>query len=204
MADPFIGEIRTLGFNWAPIYWAKCDGQVLPISQNSALYSLLGFNFGGDGRTTFGIPDLRSRVPMHYGTGNGLTYRPFSIPGGAEASVLNPSNLPAALPITATTTISGEVDLKVSNEPGNSAFAPGNGLGKLARDVETNAGIEMYASNPTFNNTDEIAGVTHNLTAQTVVTGGLSGGSSSPFNNMQPYLALNFCIALNGLYPSRS
>jgi microcystin-dependent protein len=94
-AEPILGEIDIFGFDFAPRNYAKCDGQLLPISQNSALFSLLGTYYGGDGRVTFALPDLRGRVPMHNGTGNGLTPRPLAQQGGAETFQLTVNNLPA-------------------------------------------------------------------------------------------------------------
>jgi microcystin-dependent protein len=94
VADPFIGEIRAVGFNFAPKGWALCDGQLLPINQNQALFSLLGTFYGGDGRTTFALPDLRGRTPVHMGSGPGLTARAVGQAGGAERVTLATSELP--------------------------------------------------------------------------------------------------------------
>lgn len=95
MSEPFIGEIRMVGFNFAPRSWAFCDGQLLPVNQNQALFALLGTTYGGDGRTTFGLPDLRGRFPMHPGSGPGLTSRRQGDRGGVESVVLNPNEIPA-------------------------------------------------------------------------------------------------------------
>ena len=94
MADPFLGEIRVTGFNFAPRGWALCDGQLLPINQNTALFALLGTQFGGNGQTTFALPDLRGRVPIHQGQGPGLTPRTIGETGGAESATLNVAQLP--------------------------------------------------------------------------------------------------------------
>jgi microcystin-dependent protein len=94
MADPFVAEIRIFGGNFAPIGWAFCDGQLMPISQNTALFSLLGTNYGGDGRTTFGLPDLRGRSPLHQGQGPGLTSRSLGEPAGVETVTLTQSQIP--------------------------------------------------------------------------------------------------------------
>jgi len=91
MTEPYIGEIRMFGFDWAPRGWAKCDGQLLPIAQNQALFSLLGTIYGGDGRTTFGLPDLRGRVPVHQGTGSGLSDRRIGQRGGSEIQSIDAS-----------------------------------------------------------------------------------------------------------------
>jgi len=204
MSEPFLGEIKAFGFNFAPRGFAFCNGQLLAISQYSALFSLLGTTYGGDGRTTFALPDLQGRVPMHFGHGGGLSYRPLGQKAGSEITTLIAANLPPASPISAATTITGDVTVGVCDALGDSAFAPNNGLAKLARDVETNAGIEAYVDTPTFEQGNTLAGVTHNLSAVTQVTGGLSGGNSTPLNNMQPYLVLNYCIALVGIFPSRN
>lgn len=95
MSEPFIGEIRMFGGTFAPVGWALCDGQLLAISQNDALFSLLGTTYGGDGRTTFGLPDLRGRVPIHQGTGSGLTNRAMGATGGSETVTLSADQLPA-------------------------------------------------------------------------------------------------------------
>ena len=95
MSDPFIGEIKMVGFNFAPRGWATCDGQLLPISQNTALFSLLGTTFGGDGRTTFGLPDLRGRAAMHVGTGPGLSTMTWGERGGRETHNITSTNMPS-------------------------------------------------------------------------------------------------------------
>src|SRR5688500_11443147 len=94
MADPFVAEIRIFGFDFAPTGWAFCDGQVLPISQNTALFSLLGTTYGGDGKSTFALPDLQGRAPMHPGQGPGLSLRDLGESGGSEAATLLASELP--------------------------------------------------------------------------------------------------------------
>jgi microcystin-dependent protein len=204
MSDPFYGEIRTFGFYFAPRNWAQCNGAIIPISQNSALYSLIGDTYGGDGRTTFGLPELRGRVPMHYGSGPGLYPKQIGDRWGNETTVLNQANLPQAQPLTATTTISGEVEVKVSDSPGNSAKANGNSLAKRAIETTGSETLEIYDDDAAYSQGNQLGGVANNLAATTQVTGGLNGGTNAAFNNMQPFLALNFCIALVGLYPSRN
>ncbi|WP_460541897.1 hypothetical protein [Echinicola sediminis] len=129
-----------------------------------------------------------------------------------ESTVLTQANLPAAAPIAATsvarTTISGDVVVKVSDNPGNAAAAPDKPLAKLAMDTQTSNALEIYDNSAAYTQGNTLGGVENDLTANTevstTITGGLSGGISSEFNNMQPYLAVNFCIALTGLFPSRS
>lgn len=106
MADPFLGEISMSGFNYNPVGWAKCDGQLLPVAQNTALYSLLGTIYGGDGETTFGLPDLQGRGPIHFGQGPGLSNRPIGQRSGVETVALSQSQIPShthsvALPVSA-------------------------------------------------------------------------------------------------------
>ncbi|MBA4175048.1 MAG: phage tail protein [Leptothrix sp. (in: Bacteria)] len=174
MSEPFIGEIRPFGFNFAPVGWAQCDGQLLSIAQYSALFSLLGTTYGGDGQSTFGLPDLRGRAPVHPGNGPGLPPVSQGEVGGAETVTLLPQHLP---PHGHTTRASA--DLAAGTSPaGNLMGAKGRG------------GVDVYAA-PT------------NLTA--LAPGAVSSaGSSQAHDNMQPSLVVNFCIALEGIYPSRN
>jgi microcystin-dependent protein len=171
MSEPFLSEIQMYGFNFAPQGWATCDGQLLPISQNQALFSLLGTMYGGDGRTTFGLPDLRSRAPMHFGQGPGLSNRPQGQKSGSETHTITPNEMP-----------SHSHDLMATNTNAT-ADRPG---GELPASAEVNA----YGS-----------GGTSSMSSRAV-------GSHSPggqaHNNMQPYLTINFCIALTGQFPSRN
>ncbi len=178
MSEPFIGEIKLVGFNFNPRGWANCDGQLLPISQNSALFSLFGTMYGGDGRTTFGLPDLRGRVATHAGTGPGLTLRQQGAKLGAETTTLAVTHLPAhSHPATAHC-----VELV-----GDTNDAKGKFWSK-------DAGVQSatYHGGP--------ADATMNSGA--VTTANTGGGQS--FNNMQPTLVLRYVVALQGLYPSRS
>lgn len=172
MPDPFIGEIRTFGFNFAPVGWAMCNGQLLPINQNTALFSLLGTYFGGNGTTTFGLPDLRSRVPIHMGQGSGLSEYVLGQFGGDENVALQATQLPShSHPVNA-------------NDGAASSTRPAGGV--LAR-----SGSDIYAGSPdgsTVMNTTMIA----------------NSGGNQAHPNIQPYLTLNVCIALVGVYPSRS
>ncbi|MXV20148.1 phage tail protein [Deinococcus xianganensis] len=171
MSEPFVGEIRIFAGNFAPTGWALCNGQILPISQNTALFSLLGTTYGGDGRTTFGLPNLQGRAPMHWGNGPGLTPRNLGESGGAPTATLLTSQMPAH-----THTMNAAIDPAESDNPANLALARGSN-------------ISPYA--PTPNTT---------LNPST-----LSGqGGNQPHNNMQPYLTMNFIIALQGIYPPRS
>ena len=172
MPDPFIGEIRIFGFNFAPTGWAMCDGQLLPIAQYTALFSLLGTYFGGNGTSNFGLPDLRARVPISMGQGAGLSNYVLGQLGGAEAVALLAGQLPAH-----------------SHSVNASDGAPV--LTRPAGAVPARASADIYASAPD---------------GTTVMNAGMiaSAGGNQPHPNMQPYLTLNFCIALQGVFPPRS
>lgn len=176
--EPYLGQIQAFGFNFTPRGWAHCNGQLLPISQNQALFSLLGTIYGGDGRTTFALPDLRGRVPMNYGQGSGLSNQPIGERSGAERVTLNTNEIPAH---THATTVN------VNITPGEQSVPVNNFLAK------DNGGTNNYSATST-------SGATLNPSAVSVQN---TGGSQSHYN-MQPYLAINYCIALTGLYPSRS
>ncbi len=175
MSEPFIGEIKMVGFNFAPRGWSLCDGQLLPISQNSALFSLLGTIYGGDGRTTFALPDLRGRVPTHQGTGPGLTQRRIGQKFGQETVTLNVGNMPSH---THTAKLHGKSDDAGTNEVSGVVLA--NASENTYADEDPD--VEMGTGSVTLENT---------------------GGSQSHYN-MQPTLCINFVIALVGLFPSRS
>jgi microcystin-dependent protein len=165
MAEPFLSEIRIMSFVFAPKGWALCNGQLLPINQNQALFSLLGTTFGGDGEVNFALPDLRARTPIHVGSGHTLGER-----GGAQAHTLSISEMPTHTHIA-----------NASSAVGN-AFIPTNNL--LAK-VE---GVDAY-STPT------------SLVAMSASSVTNAGGSQAHLN-MQPFLTLSFCIALQGIFPS--
>jgi len=187
-AGQYLGEIRMFGFNFAPQGWAKCDGQLIGISQNTALFSLLGVTYGGDGGTTFALPDLRGRMPMHEGQGPGLTLRIRGQRSGTETNVLNATQLPihdhtVNIPVTGTVTLNG-------NEDGADTNSPNNGTLTEAAVYSTGAPDPGVSIN----------GLNANLTAS-----GNTGnaGGSQPVNNMPPFLVVNFCIALQGIFPPR-
>jgi len=168
MSEPFLAEIRIVGFNFAPRGWAFCDGQILPINQNQSLYSLLGTTYGGDGRTSFALPDLRSRTPIHKGDGHTLGQK-----GGAETVTLTAAEIAAH-----THTV------KASSSPGDNTSPTGHVLAAATTDLYR----DPEAANMTA------------LRSGTVTNAG--GGQGH--DNMQPYLTLAFCIALQGLFPSRN
>ena len=171
--EPFIGQIQAFGFNFAPRGWAKCDGQLLPISQNSALFSLLGTIYGGDGRTTFALPDLRGRSMINYGHGLELSDIRIGQTGGTETTTLQATNLPPH---------NHAVSIPVSNTSGGEGTAPG----------------QYIANHAGGFNEDPTGGQTLGAVNQSTI------GSGIPFNNLPPFLGSNICIALVGIYPSRS
>lgn len=177
--NPFIGQIIMFGGNFAPRGWAFCDGQLLAIAQNTALFSILGTTYGGDGRTTFGLPDLRGRVAMHEGTGPGLTPRSLGAKGGSETNTLNTTQMPSH-----NHTATGTVNLGTAANAasGSGAFLP------------ISTGANFYSD--TAGTADLNAG------AVSVTVG--NNGSNSPVNNMQPFQVVNFIIAMVGTYPSRN
>jgi len=174
MSDPFVAEIRIFPFNFAPTGWALCDGQLLPISQNTALFSLLGTTYGGDGKSTFALPDMQGNAPMQPGQGQGLSLRDLGEQSGVESITLLTSEIPVHTH-----------NLMASLDDGDlSAPAPTRSLGK-------SGGGNIYTSN--------VASGTGAMAFQALPP----AGGGLPHNNMQPYLTLNFCIALQGVFPSR-
>ena len=172
MSEPFVAEIRIFAGNFAPRGWAFCNGQLLPISQNTALFSLIGTTYGGDGRTTTALPDLQGRAPMHPGRGPGLTARRLGERGGVETVTLSEAQMPQH-------THSMRARPAPGNRPGPADNVPARALGATP----------YHASASLVNMADEALEAT---------------GGSQAHNNMQPLLAMNFIIALVGLYPSRS
>lgn len=166
MAEPFLSEIRIMSFVFAPKGWAQCNGQLLPINQNQALFSLLGTTFGGDGRVNFALPDLRGRIPIHVGSGHTLGER-----AGEQAHTLSTAELP-----THTHLFNANSNPATANEPTSS-------LGLAA-----SSGSRLY-------------GAPGNLAAMDPRAVGNVGGSQAHLN-MQPFQTLNFCIALQGIFPS--
>ncbi len=184
--EPFVGEIQIMAFNFAPKNWAQCNGQLLPIAQNQALFSLLGTQYGGNGQTTFALPDLRGRTPIHAGNqvGTGIQYVQGQN-GGAEAVALTIPEMPQHTHSLRANTSTAAID--------NAALpVAGASLGQ-STGFSRNAAfpVNIYASS---------------LTSQTTLAPAViaTTGGSQPHENRQPYLALNICIALNGIFPSRA
>ena len=172
MADPFVAEIRIFGFNFAPKGWAFCDGQLLPLSQNTALFSLLGTTYGGDGKSTFALPDLRGRAPMFFGQGPGLSLHDIGEVAGDDTVTLLESEIPSHGHSFMVST-----QLALENKPQQQDWAMGDG-------------INLYAA----------ASSLVPMAGQALAP----AGGSLPHNNLQPYLTMNFCIALQGIFPPRS
>lgn len=170
--DPFVAEIRIFPFNFAPKGWAFCDGQLLPLSQNTALFSLLGTNYGGNGKSNFGLPDLQGRAPMHPGQGPGLSLHDLGETGGSETVSLLESEIP-----------SHSHAMNGVNDSGLQ-FGPEGALSARA---------SMYKSTPAGNT---LVNMSVNMLTPS--------GGDQPHNNLQPYLTLHFCIALQGIFPPRT
>ena len=171
MANPFVAEIRIFGFNFAPTGWALCNGQILPISQNTALFSLLGTTYGGNGQSTFALPDMQDNAPMHPGQGPGLSLHDLGETGGEPFVTLLESEMPAH-----------SHGLLASQSDGNDT-SPANEL------TASGIGISAFA----------VPGAVVQLSPNALPP----AGGSLPHNNMMPYLTLNFCIALQGIFPAR-
>lgn len=173
MSDQFVAEIRIFPFNFPPTGWAFCDGQLMPISQNTALFSLLGTTYGGDGKSTFALPDMQGNVPMQPGQGQGLSDRVLGEMSGVESITLLVSEIPVHTH-----------QLRASIEPGD------NRLPSATVTLATSTGAFAYV------------GGSPQLTTMAFQALPPAGGGL-PHNNMQPYLTLNFCIALQGIFPQR-
>jgi microcystin-dependent protein len=179
MADAFLGEIRIFSGNFAPNGWAFCNGQLLPIAQNTALFSILGTQFGGNGQTTFALPNLSGAAPMHHGVGSGLTPYTVGEQVGVDSVTLNTSQIPSHTHVAQAYAIPGS-----STDPTNHYWAESPAQGRphpqQAPLYSTNVNVTMSPSSLSV------------------------AGGSQPHNNMQPYLAMNFIICMNGIFPTRS
>lgn len=176
MSDFYLGQIQPFGFNFAPKNWAMCNGQLLSIQQNAALFSLLGTTYGGNGTTNFALPDLRGRASLHMGQGPGLSPYAEGQASGSETVTLISSQMPAHNHIMQATTNS-------------TAASPNNAILATASLSTDGTPVNAYGTTPN--------------TTMAPTSVGISGGSQ-PHTNMQPYLVVNWCIALSGIYPSRN
>jgi len=176
MADPFVAEIRIFPFNFAPKGWATCDGQLLPLSQNTALFSLLGTTYGGDGKSNFALPNMAGNAPMHPGQGPGLSLHDLGETGGSETVTLLESEIPAHAHF----------------------MRAHNGDQADHQNPDASTSLAQSANGSAYQST-----ANSNLTqlANQILS---PAGGDQPHNNLQPYLTLNFCIALQGVFPPRS
>lgn len=177
--DPFVAEIRIFPFNFAPVGWAFCDGQILPLSQNTALFSLLGTTYGGDGKSNFALPNMQGNAPMHPGQGPGLSLHDLGETGGSDTVTLLQSEIPShshSPNCIDGARLGGQVGL-----PANALLAKTGGTPANSYFTGSLSGLQPM-------NNSMIA----------------PAGGDQPHNNLQPYLTLNFCIALQGVYPPRT
>jgi microcystin-dependent protein len=172
MADPFVAEIRIFPFSFAPKGWAFCDGQLLPLSQNTALFSLLGTTYGGDGKSNFALPNMQGNAPMHPGQGPGLSLHDLGETGGSETVSLLESEIP-----------SHGHTLRAATSLGDNPNPSTHSLARYINAYQTTVNVNLVNMAPEI------------LTP---------AGGDQPHNNMQPYLTLNFCIALQGVFPPRT
>ena len=172
--DPFVAEIRIFPFNFAPKGWAFCDGQLLPLSQNTALFSLLGTTYGGDGKSNFALPNMQGNAPMHPGQGPGLSLHDLGETGGSQTVSLLESEIPMH-----------SHNLRAVADPGDISLPQAGAV------LAVTTGATGYVSG--------------NPALKTMSGNSLApAGGDQPHNNMQPYLTLNFCIALQGVFPPRT
>ena len=177
MSNPFLAEIRIFPFNFAPKGWAFCDGQILPLSQNTALFSLLGTTYGGDGRSNFALPNLQGCAPMHPGQGPGLSLHDLGETGGSDTVTLLESEIPSHPHSLMAAALVADLDAPSPNVA-------------LARTTPA----QLYTS--AANGTPPLVQLSDNTIAP--------AGGDQPHNNLMPYLTLNFCIALQGVFPPRT
>jgi len=175
MSDPFVAEIRVVGFNFAPTGWAQCNGQLLPISQNTALFALLGTVYGGDGKSTFALPNMQGSAPMHPGQGQGLSLRDLGEMGGSQSVTLINSEMPFH-----THTMLSSGSPASTNIPINAPV------------IARSAGGNAYDTPP-------LDPTTAQMSFQTLTI----AGGSLPHNNLMPFLTMNYIIAMQGVFPAR-
>ena len=176
MANPFLAEIRIFGCNFAPSGWAFCNGQVLPLSQNTALFSLLGTTYGGDGKSNFALPNMQGNAPMFYGQGPGLSLHDIGETGGSDTVSLLESEMPGH-----THTLQASAHDATLNSPAPTVALGRSNPSQIYKQP-TGAGTPVFMSSSTV----------------------APAGGDQPHNNLMPYLTINFCIALQGVYPPRT
>jgi microcystin-dependent protein len=179
MSDQFVAEVRIFPFNFAPTGWAFCAGQLMPISQNTALFSLLGTFYGGDGKSTFALPDMQGNAAMGQGQGQGLSDRFIGEMGGSSTVTLISTEMPLHTHTLSGSSLAGTTAVPLNNVPAKPTWVSGTTIG---------TGLAYSTETPD----------------QTMSPSAISpAGGSQPHNNMQPYLTMNFCIALQGVFPPR-
>jgi microcystin-dependent protein len=175
MAEPFLSEIRLFSFNFPPKGWAYCNGQLMPINQNQALFSLLGTQYGGNGQTTFALPNMQGRTPIHFSN-----TRPLGEAAGSTSVALSMGQLPAHTHLPSAKNVIGDANLPAGKVLAQTVAVQQNG---------STLAVNMYSNNNTFD--------------KALNPGAISNvGGSQAHNNMMPYLTLNYCIALQGIFPS--
>lgn len=184
MSEPFIAEIRIHPYTFAPRNWAWCNGQIMPIMENQALFALIGNTYGGDGRTTMGLPNLKGRAPMHPGRGPGLTSRRLGEPVGSPSVVLTAQQIPKH---------KHGLDAAKGGAPDHTTPAA-NRMTHKGYDMETSTKCNVYVIEP------DPSSFTQQMSTSAIDTFGGSQGHE----NRQPFLGMNYCISLSGIFPSRS
>ena len=197
--EAYLSMIAMYGCNFAPRGWMMCSGQILSIAQNTALFSLLGTTFGGNGQTTFALPDLRGRVPMHWGQGPGLTPRNIGDMSGTESTTMTSNQMPTHTHgATATSTSTSTSVLNAETAAGTVRNPQGNMLATAPASATIFAAPDPAANRPM--GSDSV--ITTTNTTTTVTVGQTGGGQPIPL--IQPFLAVTFCICTEGLFPSRN
>lgn len=191
--EPFVGQIQAFGFAFAPIGWHFCDGTLMSVSEQTVLFTLIGTTYGGNGNTTFGLPDLRGRVPLHMGQGGGLSLRQIGEASGVESVTITTAQMPAHSHILSVT-------------GGGYKVSSANGMVAIPDSTNNVIGAAFDSAVSNTNN------AYNNLPPDVVLNTGASAGTVSisitgsgvPFENMEPFLTINYCIALEGIFPSRN
>ncbi|PWG05705.1 phage tail protein [Polaribacter aquimarinus] len=193
--DEYIGIVKIFAGNFAPRNWAFCHGQLLAINQNTALFSILGTTYGGDGRTTFGLPDLRGRAPIGAGNGPGITPIRQGQMLGNDFTTLSTNNLPPHNHIISVSETAGTIDIPVNNEDGSADEA------NPAAGILANTGADNYSSEASPG--QKYGGQSIPVNVSATATASMTGSGNS-FSNIQPSLGINYIICLQGLFPPRS
>ena len=196
MAEPFIGEIIIFAGNFAPMGWFLCQGQLLSIAQYQPLFSLLGTTYGGDGRANFQLPDLRGRAPIGFSQGGGLSDYDLGEKGGAESTVLTINTMPAHS--HGFSTGQASVSIQASSAIGDTSSPAGHYIANVLD--STGSACTSFASSPAASTLGALAGATLNFPGGSIS----NTGGNQPFDIRQPYLAVNYIIAFQGVYPTRS